>query len=424
MRRGGWYRGKRVLVTGHTGFKGGWLVRMLALAGARVCGYALPAEPGSVFALCGGCRGEEGDIRDFARLRSLFAEFRPECVFHLAAQPIVLEGYRAPRETYEINGMGTVNLLECIRLSAACAAPCWSRRTRSMPSRRPRTRRRAAGRVRPVREQQELVRAGGGVLRALLSAGQDGAVRDARGQRAGGGDIAPGRILPDCIRAARKGEPIAVRSPDSVRPYQHVFDVLAAYLAVARAQRKIPLWRALQRGPGRSGCLTTGSSPTCSARRGRGRPGRRSRRRTPARTSRPPFAWTDGSCAARSASLPAARRRTPCGMPSHGRGRARRGRTWRALPMRSLRAIFRKGICFESRAARSGGPDPAAGRPARRPPCFSPFRRRFTVPRGPSACAAPFVPVARRPPSLSPFCRRFCRGIPYFSVIFRTAGAY
>ena len=87
------------------------------MRGARVCGYALPAEPGSVFALCGGCRGEEGDIRDFARLRSLFAEFRPECVFHLAAQPIVLEGYRAPRETYEINGMGTVNLLECIRLS-------------------------------------------------------------------------------------------------------------------------------------------------------------------------------------------------------------------------------------------------------------------------------------------------------------------
>ena len=110
------YRGRRVLVTGHTGFKGGWLVRMLALAGAKVYGYALPARSGSVFALCGGCGGETGDIRDFSRLRAVFSDFRPEVVFHLAAQPFVLEGYRSPRETYEVNGMGTVNLLECIRL--------------------------------------------------------------------------------------------------------------------------------------------------------------------------------------------------------------------------------------------------------------------------------------------------------------------
>ncbi|MBO5521836.1 MAG: GDP-mannose 4,6-dehydratase, partial [Eubacterium sp.] len=118
------YRNKKVLVTGHTGFKGTWLTRMLLLSGAQVQGYSLepPTRPNlysmaglSRFMESGQLRSEIGDIRDFGRLQKIFHDFRPEIVFHLAAQPIVRESYRNPRETYETNVMGTVNVLECIR---------------------------------------------------------------------------------------------------------------------------------------------------------------------------------------------------------------------------------------------------------------------------------------------------------------------
>ena len=235
------------------------------------------------------------------------------------------------------------------------------------------------------------------------------------GQRAGGGDIAPGRILPDCIRAARKGEPIAVRSPDSVRPYQHVFDVLAAYLAVARAQRKIPLWRAATTWARTLRVPDDGQLADlfCAAWEGASWKAEPSADARLARVARPSPGRMEAAPHVRHLSPPhGGGRRAGCRRMGEG---ARGGGGHGALCRCAAYALFfGRGYVFESRAARSGGPDPAAGRPARRPPCFSPFRRRFTVPRGPSACAAPFVPVARRPPSLSPFCRRFWPRHPIF----------
>ena len=117
----GFYKGKRVLVTGHTGFKGAWLCRMLGLAGAQVTGYALspPTDP-SLFEIAGleDCMDSViGDIRDLKHLREVFDRVRPEVVFHLAAQPIVRDSYKDPVYTYETNVMGTVNVLECVRLT-------------------------------------------------------------------------------------------------------------------------------------------------------------------------------------------------------------------------------------------------------------------------------------------------------------------
>lgn len=257
---------KRVLVTGHTGFKGAWLCELLLLAGAQVCGYALPPAEGSLFGqlrLAGRMRHVEGDIRDLALLRRTVLDFCPEYVFHLAAQPLVRQSYRDPVGTYSTNVMGTVNLLECVR---ACGS------VRSVVNvttdKVYRNLERAAGfseedvldGYEPYSNSKscsELVT--GAYVRSFLSE-RGVAVSTARaGNVIGGGDTAADRILPDCIRAATRGEAIRVRNPASVRPYQHVLEPLSAYLLIAKAQREAPQKAgAYNVGPGTEGCLTTG----------------------------------------------------------------------------------------------------------------------------------------------------------------------
>ncbi|MCI8740715.1 MAG: CDP-glucose 4,6-dehydratase [Oscillibacter sp.] len=263
----GFFRGKRILLTGHTGFKGAWLSELLLYAGAEVTGYALPAPSGGIFqALCLEERMTSviGDVRDLAHLRQVFQACRPEIVFHLAAQPLVRESYRDPVGTYSTNVMGTVHLLECVR---TCDG------VRSIVNVTTDKVYRNEERFQGYRECEvldgydpysnskscsELVT--GTYVRSFL-AERGAAVSTARaGNVIGGGDTAADRILPDCIRAARRGEAIFVRNPHSVRPYQHVLEPLAAYLLIAKEQFCAPEKAgAYNVGPSMEDCLTTGA---------------------------------------------------------------------------------------------------------------------------------------------------------------------
>lgn len=224
------YANKRVFVTGHTGFKGTWLCRMLVNAGAVVTGYSLepPTQPNlfSLAGLDGRINSVTGDVRNFAHLKQAFGEAQPEIVFHLAAQPIVRDSYKDPRYTYETNVMGTVNLLECVRLARIEGhAPrsvvnittdkvyhnnewCWGyREDEPLDGFDPYSNSKSCS---------ELV-----THSYINSFFTDDTVRvsTARaGNVIGGGDFANDRIIPDCVRAMAAGETIPVRNPYSTRP--------------------------------------------------------------------------------------------------------------------------------------------------------------------------------------------------------------
>lgn len=261
------YQGKRVFLTGHTGFKGAWLSELLLWAGAEVTGYALPAPSGGIFQVLhleDRMTSVIGDVRDLEHLEGVFRACGPEIVFHLAAQPLVRESYRDPVGTYSTNVLGTVNLLECVR---TCEG------VRSVLNVTTDKVYRNEERVQGYREDEtldgydpyanskscsELVT--WTYVRSFL-AERGVAVSTARaGNVIGGGDMAADRILPDCIRAAGRGEAIYVRNPHSVRPYQHVLEPLSAYLRIAEEQYIAPaLAGAYNVGPSAEDCLTTGA---------------------------------------------------------------------------------------------------------------------------------------------------------------------
>lgn len=238
------YEGKRVLVTGHTGFKGCWLCRILSLFGAEVTGYSLkpPTEP-SLFKLTEAEKGITsviGDIRDYQKLKAVFDEKKPEIVFHLAAQPIVRESYKNPLDTYETNVMGTANILECVRLSACVKSFLnvttdkvylnreweWGyRETDELDGYDPYSNSKSCSELVTHSYKNSFFADG----RTAISTARAGNV-------IGGGDFASDRIIPDCIRAAEKNEDIIVRNPFSTRPYQHVLEPLFAYLMIAAEQ--------------------------------------------------------------------------------------------------------------------------------------------------------------------------------------------
>jgi CDP-glucose 4,6-dehydratase len=239
----GAYEGRRVFVTGHTGFKGGWLALWLSRLGARVAGYALaPPTTPSLFesvALGDLVTHTLGDVRDRSGLRAAMARHDPEIVFHLAAQPLVRRSYEEPVETYETNVLGTVNLLEAARTCPSLRAvvvvtsdKCYENRESGRAHREDD----ALGGADPYSSSKgcaELVTAA--YRRSFFAAESAAQVASVRaGNVIGGGDWADDRIVPDCVRALSGGQTVAVRNPAAVRPWQSVLDPLAGYLWLGR----------------------------------------------------------------------------------------------------------------------------------------------------------------------------------------------
>ena len=239
---------KRVVLTGHTGFKGTWLSKILVDAGAKVLGYSrCSAKYPDFFALSGvgalpGLRSVKGDVRDLALLEQAFTEFQPELVFHLAAQPIVRESYVNPVETYGTNVMGTVNVLECIRKTPSVKSAVIV--TTDKVYRNDETARgfREDDRLdgfEPYSNSKSCAELVTACYRRSYPALPP--ISTARaGNVLGGGDFAKDRIIPDCVRAVAAGEPIIVRNPHAVRPFQHVLEALSAYLLISEKQYENP----------------------------------------------------------------------------------------------------------------------------------------------------------------------------------------
>ena len=264
------YNGKRVLLTGHTGFKGMWLSLLLLQAGAEVTGYALdvPTEGGREalerLGILKELRDVRGDVRDLSALSRAFDEAKPEIVLHLAAQPIVRESYRQPALTFAANVMGTVNLLECVRMSDTVQSVlvvttdkvyenkewAWGyRENEPLMGCDPYSASKSCAELAVYSYRQSFFADGG----VRLSTARAGNV-------IGGGDFAPDRIIPDCIRAAVRGAVIDIRNPHSTRPYQHVLEPLSVYLTIAAQQTENPrLVGAWNVGPDDADCVTTGA---------------------------------------------------------------------------------------------------------------------------------------------------------------------
>lgn len=265
------YKGKKVLITGHTGFKGTWMCQLLIMAGAKVTGYALeaPTNP-SLYDMChlsDQMNSVIGDVRDLAHMEQVFAEVQPEIVIHMAAQPLVRESYKNPVYTYETNVMGTVNVLECVRKTASVVSFLnvttdkvylnkeweWGyRENEELNGYDPYSNSKSCS---------ELVTSS---YYNSFFKDSNVAVSTARaGNVIGGGDFAVDRIIPDCIRAAEKKEDIIVRNPYSTRPYQHVLEPVAAYLIIAKAQYEDKTCAGSYNvGPDDTDCWTTGDLVT------------------------------------------------------------------------------------------------------------------------------------------------------------------
>lgn len=261
------YKNKKVLVTGNTGFKGSWLCEILLAAGAKVTGYSLepPTNPNlyDILKLEGRMDSVTGDVRDLEQMKRVFAQAQPEIVFHLAAQPIVRTSYEEPVSTYETNVMGTVNICECVRLN-----PCVKSFLNVTTDKVYYNREWEWG----YREEDPLdgydpysnsKSCSELVTHSYISSFYNQmqvAVSTARaGNVIGGGDFAKDRILPDCIRAAVNKETILVRNPYSIRPFQHVLEPLHAYLLIGAWQYENREYAGFYNvGPDDSDCITTG----------------------------------------------------------------------------------------------------------------------------------------------------------------------
>lgn len=265
------FKGKSILVTGHTGFKGSWMCKVLTDAGANVTGYALaPPTIPNLFNICSvedRMNSVTGDIRDRAHLQGVFQEAQPEIVIHLAAQPLVRNSYKDPVYTYDVNVMGTVNIMECVRETASVKSVLnvttdkvylnkeweWGyRETEELNGYDPYSNSKSCS---------ELVTSS--YINSFFKEMNIAVSTVRAGNVIGGGDFATDRIIPDCIRAAESGEEIVVRNPYSTRPYQHVLEPIMAYLMIVQTQYEdISYAGCYNVGPDDADCWSTGELVT------------------------------------------------------------------------------------------------------------------------------------------------------------------
>jgi CDP-glucose 4,6-dehydratase len=262
------YRGKKVFITGHTGFKGTWLCQVLLAAGADITGYALePSSTPALFVQMGlknKLHSIIGDVRNREALVRAVQTAKPDIIFHLAAQPLVRLSYREPAATYETNVMGTVNILEAARLTPSVRSLVnittdkvyenkewyWGyRENENLCGYDPYSNSKSCS---------ELVTYS--YRNSFFNTDDTPAVSTARaGNVIGGGDYSEDRIIPDCVRAVSGGKEIVVRNPCSIRPYQHVLDCLSGYLLLAEKQyNNKEIAGNYNFGPDEDGCVTTG----------------------------------------------------------------------------------------------------------------------------------------------------------------------
>lgn len=262
------YKGKKVLITGHTGFKGTWLTMVLLELGANVCGYGLPPSKEQILFSQSEVETKihnvYGDIRDINKLEELFECFKPEIVFHLAAQPLVIDSYKKPHYTYEVNVMGTVNVCECVRKSCTVRSFVnittdkvyknneweWGyRENEPLDGYDPYSNSKSCS---------ELVTHS--YINSFFTEKGISVSTARAGNVIGGGDFSENRIFPDCFKNAEKGKPIEVRNPNSIRPYQHVLEPLKVYLLIAMMQYQDTKFAGYYNvGPNENDCITTGT---------------------------------------------------------------------------------------------------------------------------------------------------------------------
>lgn len=261
------YKGKKVFITGHTGFKGTWMCRVLTGAGAEVTGYALeaPTDP-NLFGMAeveGAMHSVIGDIRDSGTLAQAFEQAQPEIVIHMAAQPIVRDSYKDPVYTYETNVMGTVNICECVRQNECVKSFInvttdkvyenkeweWGyRENEPLDGYDPYSNSKSCSELVTHCYKNSFFTDG----RVAVSTARAGNV-------IGGGDFANDRIVPDCIRAARDKRDIIIRNPYSIRPFQHVLEPVMTYLMIAEKQYLDGKYQGYYNvGPDEADCVTTG----------------------------------------------------------------------------------------------------------------------------------------------------------------------
>lgn len=274
------WKGKRVFLTGHTGFKGSWMLHWLQMLGALTRGYALaPDNEPSMFVLtaaCELCDNVIGDVRDAKRLREALVAFRPDIVIHAAAQPLVRQSYRDPVETFDSNVMGTINLLEACRTSDSAASivivtsdKCYAnaewpfayRENDPLGGKDPYSASKACAEVVTQAWRESFFSSNSPLSRQVP-------VASARaGNVFGGGDYSQDRLLPDAVRAFSKGEPLIIRSPSAVRPWQHCLESISGYLRLARAcfEGGAEYARGYNFGPASEQLLTVGEMATAFA---------------------------------------------------------------------------------------------------------------------------------------------------------------